>query len=732
MFFAIPNLVSSVVFKLEALWDNKFSCPKLEDKNAFRRWGIDPHTQSAFVSCFEGLNPDLRISKEENPPFKMHGLLVDYDSRCSPNATQELQTGAYSEFLPAYFGKSFSNNARIYWAFERPIVLTNYALIKEFIQRLYKELRLNKWHAGLDTAALTNPSEYLFIGDSWEPVFPKKFIQASHLEYWAFEASKKVKLNPKIEYVVPLDKVAEEIEARWPGKWVGPFELGRRGVCFWNPQSTNPTSAVVCAEGMYSFSGDGFVPWSKILGKVFCEQFEANRISNIVDKTAYDGHVFWVKKESGDWIEMSKEDFSQKLRTQGYNATRARGETCSEVDRVEVAIKENRLVYRAYPFVHHESGLINWEKRTYLNIWNGKVMEPAPPYTSDLVSFLDGEEHFRLIYRVLRSLFTGAAWENKEANRDIQLCRFLAWLAYFYRNAYKKTPMPGQVVLLAGPKGLGKTLLNRKIVGTMVGGFAEASQHLVEAREWTESLAQSPMWVVDDQLASNDASSHKRFSNMLKAYVANHRICFNQKYVRTGELPFFGRIGITCNLDSESLRILPDIDLENLDKLSFFRTPEKQEDKVKFPSMYKVEQILAQERPYFARFLLDWEIPEDHISPDARFYVKSYHHPTLIEEAHQQGVCGIVLELLCSFLKSYAELNKDKREWAGLGTELFNNFVAMNPASVRSMTPNSLTTALGILSRKGYPITRVTEKFSQIRKWHIPFALLTDRKEVMQ
>jgi len=66
-----------------------------------------------------------------------------------------------------------------------------------------------------------------------------------------------------------------------------------------------------------------------------------------------------------------------------------------------------------------------------------------------------------------------------------------------------------------------------------------------------------------------------------KGKMAGHAIFVCQlpgsyeKFKSSGEVPWFGRIIVTCNLDAESLRILPDMDLNTNDKISLFKAKMK-------------------------------------------------------------------------------------------------------------------------------------------------------------
>jgi len=264
--------------------------------------------------------------------------------------------------------------------------------------------------------------------------------------------------------------------------------------------------------------------------------------------------------------------------------------------------------------------------------------------------------------------------------------------------------------------GKGKTLFSRAVVGKLMGGHADAQAHLVGGSEWTENLIQSPVMRIDDSLATSDRKGLTDFTNRLKKYTANAEMIYNQKYKQSGTVPWFGRIIITCNMDTESLRILPDMDLSTRDKISLFRTSDAVID---FPDWQTIDRKLSKELPAFARFLEDWEIPDSCVSPDARFGVKSYHHPELLEESQQQGL-GTILELLASFMDKWTEVSNDPlKPWEGCASVLYADLVVHNAEVTKEIKAHGLAVLLGKLSKNGYGLEKYKDRESRLNIWRI-------------
>ena len=79
MFFVLRNLSAIAAEPVEAPWTLKTSVPEFASKEEYREWAKNPTTSHAFVSPVEGLSSVIRVGKD-NPPVKMHGLVVDYDN----------------------------------------------------------------------------------------------------------------------------------------------------------------------------------------------------------------------------------------------------------------------------------------------------------------------------------------------------------------------------------------------------------------------------------------------------------------------------------------------------------------------------------------------------------------------------------------------------------------------------------------------------------------------------
>ena len=182
-------------------------------------------------------------------------------------------------------------------------------------------------------------------------------------------------------------------------------------------------------------------------------------------------------------------------------------------------------------------------------------------------------------------------------------------------------------------------------------------------------------------------------------------------------LPWAGRVVVTCNADPESIRILPDIEISMLDKISLFRIRSALHDFTDAP------ERISEELPSFARWLLDYRIPE-HCRGGARFGVRSYHDPSLLETARQSGQTAGFIELLERFFSSRPATAPD---WTGSATDLLAEMVSTEATwhIAAKYTADKIGHRLGQLQREGYQISYAREQSaSRSRRWSIPRSVL--------
>jgi hypothetical protein len=719
MFFKLANLGSMAVDPIDAPWDLKLETPaEISTKAEYQSWCLNPATKHAFVSAFEGLSPVIKIGKE-NPPVKMHGLIIDYDTRSvTPDRLRELADKPVCEWIPSYGSISFRKGGRLYWEFERPVPVSSGIQAKKFLERLCKELKVNNWLPGYDQGATLNIGQYYEAGREFVHIGGPK-IRWDILAFWAWEAVRDTVLwTDFARYEIPLDAVEAEVHARFPGRWSGQFTVGSRGVRFWDPGADNPTGAQVRKDGVSCYTGDRpFMSWLDIFGKDFVSRFAASKTSELLEATYYDGKKFYSREgdsEGGHYVEWDKADFSQYLRTKGFDPSKAKGRTCSELDEAEIAIKTQRRVDYAKKIVHFPKGPVRWRGKNYLNMGAPTPIQPAPSLGTPL-TWSDGAQFFPYIKSFLDVFFTDSRGDDEHNQRAF----LFAWLRRFYQGGLELSPTQGQVAIIAGKPDKGKSFFCEGVVGGLMGGCEDGADYLVDNGRWSENVAESPVIYVGDSRAAEDHKTATAFANQLKKIVANATLRSAQKFSKETDVPWYGRIMISCNTDSESLNILPNLEISNRDKVMMFLASDVT---FPFPERRESERRLAQELPFFGRFLLDWVPPHSVMSNSSRFGVDKFHHPFLSEASTSQGASGVLQDYLSAFIEAdRISASGQRKGWTGSSTELYSVLSEFNPQFGKEFrTVRMFQTCLGQLkSREVLTIEKCKPKSGQTATWFI-------------
>jgi len=726
MFYSIPNLSSEQVTPVEKPWELTVERPVFPVKADFTRWCAEVTTKHCFISGVQALAPLVRVQEENNPPLKMHALIVDYDATADDATREKLCARPKSEYLPAWFIRTVSGNARLVWLFEEPALFGTTEHAEKFFAVLAKKLQLIKWLPGLDTGAL-NPRQY-FEASDWVPMSPGYRIPKAIVDLWLYEAASRTGDIKQGLPEIPLDIVKQEVDAVFPGRWPGAFELKSMGPRFWDAAAGNPRGACVLSTGMMAFSGEqGFLSWKTIFGQKFVEKWLSSKTEGMLDSWAFDGQQFWRRGPDGRWQYHPKDNATLLLKDLGVSHQRGSyNPGTSELEHFIAVVLQQRRVERALPFTHRPKGIMCHPstRQRYLNVSSVDCIQPAAPVTSaEGMTFHEMKDHCPTVHQILRTFFCSKVdvppdQAEKEA---YQLQHFLSWCKHFYVNCLKQTPTPGQVAVVAGPPNKGKTFFMNYILGPLVGGAVDAKEHLIYSSPWTEHLANSALWLVDDSEATADARTFQLYSSRLKAYVANAKLHFNQKFRQTGDIPFEGRIVVLCNLDPMSMRILPSVDMSSDDKINMYRASEQ----IEKLERENVCAAIQAELPYFARFLVDWKYPEGIYSVTNRFGVSAYHDPMLLAESRNQGSSAILLEILRTFGDDFSDRFKDSDGvYETSATKLFQELSTYNSQCMHEFTVRSMATSLAMLARTMPTLIQSRrDKKTNVSKWWIKFPL---------
>ena len=635
---------------------------KFENKPAFAAWEHLITTDHVFFNTLEPQQPGLRISKD-NPAVRCHGLVADYDGMISDEMHQSALANLPG-IPPTWVSRTFSGKARWVWMFENPIPIFNTDLFERFMKALAKQLKVGDCLPGLDTPALYSQVSVYELGRDWKQPAGNIKVPTTTCFAILYDVSKKAKFEgPEI----PLDAVEAECRRRWGARVPVVFESGARCVRFWDKNADNATGALIHESGVQSFTGEGrFLDWSDLLGIEFTRSFTQAQIGGAIEGIYYDTKNFWCKSHMDTWTSMQREDVRNMLQVEHGLSTTAKKGQPTQVNTALNSIVRMKSVDGVFPFLYSSEGLVESSTSRHLNISRVKCVaaQQAPAVWGT---------DFPWISQYLDELFDAE-----------QLPIFLSWLAHFYNSAAKGKLRNGQGVFVAGPPGSGKTFLSNVLIAKLMGGSQEVSNFVLGKTEFI-TAHESPVWTIDDAVASSDAKSHNIYSQLVKKVIANFSLPYHPKGKDAVDKEWLGRLIVTLNDDPDSIQMLPTTDHSILDKIDLFKARATTMD------FSKGAETVVRELPAFAAFLRGWKTPEKLVG-NWRFGVASYHHPELLQTASQSSDTAGIVELLHLWREQWFRQD-DSGVWEGTVTELMKDMSATENLSslVNKFIPSRMT-----------------------------------------
>lgn len=677
--FSIPNLSVSKVDKIpiESLPTLRPRPEQFLDKAAYLAWAQDDSTNHCFYSGFQGEDIHARISGS-NPPRYIHGIICDYDTFLSADDLANGLKRQSIDYPVAYTSSTFSHGVRLVFAFEQPIAFFNDKAFKRFIKAFKGASKVKKLLPGLDEPALEDPAKYYELGTNWTATGHPK-VKATVIASLMFATFQGVNLFEGELPELPWEVIAAEIAKRWPGKWKGTVGPNTRGVRFWDSTAKDDTAAVLTPQGVQYFSdGGGFLPWGSTLlfGPEFVQSYEANKLGKAIIGIYSDGSNFWRQTEDGVWRMQSGDKLMNKL-------LNIDGMKLPEARKAIALIDEHQWVEAVGRHIFRKETIVEYNGQRHLNI---STVRPLDPATDKGETWGDG---FPWIAQFLTTFFEP---------REPQLDFFLSWLHWFYFNSVRGEPQRGQALFLVGDAGSGKTFIVRRIIGALLGGFQDIEDYLTGKDMYNENVFKSGIGFVDDGSVSPDFRSHAAYSNKLKKLIASPDISMRRMYSSAAIMPWNGRVIVAANNDAESMQMLPSLGISNRDKLIVLRIGGKHV----FPT--DADQIVAEELPFFGRYLTNYTIPQ--AIRARRFGVEAYCNPALEALAQPNNPNHFVLELIEEWRDEYFETHEGKTSADFSTCQLHEQITLMSSHAAREVS----------VARLGRVLTKLAEELPWITR----------------
>jgi len=709
-----------------------------DGKKARTKWILDPKTKACVYSGVEGVNPNARVACESekptyNPPHKCSMFFPDYDTNVSDEAIAEGITKL--TYAPNAIERTLSGYVRLGFTHELNLRIEQPELHAAFYKILGDELGLKNVAGGLDQKALLDCTRYYTNSCKWAIVDLGSRIPSSLAQGCLVKATQKIDwLDAFDGDILPLEIVAQELAKKYPGftSWPGEFVLNAQGPTFWIPASKSPMSAIVKENGIYTFSENAekaFWSWEDLLGREFVSKFVHEQLSVLVTDNAYDGEHYYTisPPKSKTWVKETKTDTEDRLRLERkLSARKDKASQSSQIDRAMQYIRSYKRIAACAPFLYLPPGPGELEGVPIINTCMTRPIQPAAEVG---IFGPDGQFPFH------------SAYHAGFMEAGVQFDTLHAWIKHFYGNALNFRQSAGQVMIIAGPPGVGKTYFSNVFLSRLMGGSVPVEEMIFDGAAFNGAMMNRGVWCIDDCTrifrSVSSAREKEKFTATIKNVASVGNYLFNEKYHKAVSVTCLPRLLITTNDDVESIQILPALDQNNGDKVTMLRT-RGAEHHVKFLATHEENRaVLEKELPYYASWLLAQDFPL--AEKDTRFGVKSYHHPDLVAMSEQNSPESELISLLHVWIKERAENAKipvGEIIWTGTVTLMLRELEmdCTMQARLRYHSPKGLSVMLVKLAGRNAPGIEFKDKRDKTREWRLRYtqeiACPTDENKV--
>lgn len=373
---------------------------------------------------------------------------------------------------------------------------------------------------------------------------------------------------------------------------------------------------------------------------------------------------YWLQMPNGrEWVRRGAEDIARKLRERGLTTKRIPGEELSAVDRAILHIQDERFAHYAGPLTAWRVGLHNHGDARFLVTRQPNLIEAKP---GNPTPFL----------RVIDDLIGVGVDPHAETQRLVLLGWFKRWIRALENAAHDPLQhIQGQILLIAGPPGLGKSFFTG--LAALIGGDRsyDPEKSFSKDSRFNAELAGVTLAAVHDATLPADAEGVRMFWGNCKKLVANRDHSIEVKYGDARTLPLAGlRCIVTCNFGEEAAKILAPVLLEDgmKDKAILLRG---HQPSVPHPpagsteANAKLTEIHAS-LPAFVWYLKnDFQLPAE--LQDTRYGVTTFQHPEIVTTIRSNHPDNPLADQIDAWLPQWTT-GSSATVWEGTATELYS------------------------------------------------------------
>jgi hypothetical protein len=243
--------------------------------------------------------------------------------------------------------------------------------------------------------------------------------------------------------------------------------------------------------------------------------------------------------------------------------------------------------------------------------------------TSDPVILEAKEGQFPMIESIVSQLFNGGKTDQRPY--------VYGWLKMGRKAVLEAFPMPGQALVLAGPRNAGKNLF-QDIITEALGGRAEKPyRYMVGKSEFNGDLFGAEHLCIADEVPFYDMPSRRVFGSKIKDMCVNSLQSCHGKHKEALTLYPIWRLSISVNDEAENLVMLPPLEESIEDKIMLLKVDQAIMPMKSDSPRSRVDfwDAVRAEIPSFLHFIENYVVPDE--LQESRFGIKAFQHPDLVE-----------------------------------------------------------------------------------------------------
>ena len=370
--------------------------------------------------------------------------------------------------------------------------------------------------------------------------------------------------------------------------------------------------------------------------KASLERFEAELAEGQV---CFDGSAYWRKELDGNFGRICREDMKLHFNIHGLSLSGRDGGP-SPADIALHRLQTERRVVFAGPICGRPAGMIEENGMKILVTRGPKFIEPKAGQCPTITS-------------LIANLLGKAAGDELA---ETQATALIGWLNRARRAvADPDTHLPGQVLALVGPKDCGKSLFLSAIVTPALGGrVADPSSFLLGKTTFNADLWGAEHLAIDDKGLGEDGRERAKLRDELKRITAENVYSLHPKHRDAITLRHVWRVTLAANNDPESASSLPSLEASFGDKIIYLKCyapPKPFFDEREPGARAAFAAALAAELPAFLALVDAFEIPPEWRK--ARFGVKEFHHPEILDLIEASSPLAPLAEVIDSWINTW-------------------------------------------------------------------------------